>query len=229
MNDLRIILLLIGLAAIVGIYAWEMRTQRDRQRRATVLHEAGEPRVSALRVPARAAEGDIDVKAGPGAGEAPPPEFDIPPETAAPGALPVIAVHVTALSGKTFNGPAIAAAAASAGLEHGTMKIFHYLGVDDSGQPRPLFSVANMFEPGYFEAAEMQGFSTRGLTLFMETGAADAALTLELMLKTAEFLAGALGGEVNGPDRRRLDMRAIQQLRAQVTHAAGAASDGEGR
>ncbi|MBI2969490.1 MAG: cell division protein ZipA C-terminal FtsZ-binding domain-containing protein [Gammaproteobacteria bacterium] len=256
MNDLRLILLVLGLAIILGLYVWEVRKERSRQRRATILHETTDRGVPSIRFP-----GDTEDPGEPGqhgevigpalertaAGAHPVPErlsarreagtdagraiADLfhgaaaggkaAPVPHAPAPEDIIALHVAAPSGTSFKGPDIVSAAAAAGFRHGAMKIFHHYGAQAGPAPQPLFSMADMFEPGCFETEQMPGFATRGLTLFMNRSASgDDALALELMLKTAEFLADSLGGELCGPDHGRLDARGVSRLRERVRAGA---------
>lgn len=254
MNELRLILLIAGVAVIAGLYLWENRRQRDWQRRSTVLHEPRDPGLPGMRMQTDAGA----VESAPGSGDSlprPPAPGTAPgigttsnparqPAPTTAPAVPhlitkfkftnlfsgsqqgepldprrIIAVHLASPPGTSFRGPDIVSAGAAAGLHLGVMKIFHHIGAQTGNAPRPLFSMANMYEPGYFEVDSMNSFTTRGLTLFMCLfSPREDGLALELMIKTAEFLADALGGEVQGPDRQRLDARALGRLR---DHARG--------
>ena len=78
---------------------------------------------------------------------------------------------------------------------------------------RPLFSMADMYEPGSFDPDNMESRTTRGLSLFMclPTPVEDTR-AFELMLNTAERLAGILGGQVMGPDRKALNKEHIRSI-----------------
>lgn len=64
-----------------------------------------------------------------------------------------------ALSGDVIN-----SAAYANGLVFGKMNIFHRL--DDNDEP--IYSLANMMEPGYFDAESIHNLKTKGLVLFIQ-------------------------------------------------------------
>ena len=87
----------------------------------------------------------------------------------APPAEPdkVVTLFVLAPTGVPFPGSFVFEAMETAGLQYGDMEIFH---CNDSrtGGGVPLFSVANMVEPGTFDLSAIATFTTRGLVLFLQ-------------------------------------------------------------
>jgi cell division protein ZipA len=132
----------------------------------------------------------------------------------------VIVLYLEGEPGRHFTGPQIRTAMAAADLEFGEMGIYNHYGAGQTRTQRPVFSIANMFEPGRFDPAAMPQFRTAGLAMFMRLPAPvpiDGQVAFELMLATAKLLAKQLSARLNGEDHRPLDARAIERLRASVT------------
>jgi FtsZ-interacting cell division protein ZipA len=196
MDDLRLILLVAGALLVAGIWFMEMRGERRARRSSTMLGrdaqrdrdprpvtDAAEP--DAPLLPPMRALADADIGSPPSAQEV--PEF--------------IAIHVVPGGQRAFAGGEVSAAATDAGLVIGTERVFHMPG---AGGPAPLFTVVNMMKPGTFEPDGVT--PVRGLTMLMTLPCATGGqIVLDLMLRTADALAAALGGSVNGPDHRPLD------------------------
>jgi cell division protein ZipA len=130
----------------------------------------------------------------------------------------IIALHVTALPTKAFNGNDILDAVNHLGLEFGEMNIFHHYGIGDMQSEQPLFSLADMFEPGSFDLTQLDRRQTRGLTLFFCLPLpVDGQVVFELMLNTAQRLARRLGGEIRGPDHRVINDQQLAALRSKIS------------
>jgi len=125
-----------------------------------------------------------------------------------------VVLHVVAPEGGAFPGSDLRRAIESAGMAFGERKIFHF----PAHRPRgtaPDFSLANMVEPGYFEMAKMDDFSTSGVTLFMRLpGSRDGLSMFTHMLATCQILGRKLGGELWGETRQPLTPEKIGQLRS---------------
>lgn len=264
MDDLRLILLVLGIAVVAGIYLSESIKQRSLQRRRTLFRS--QPATDAADSGVAVANDDSDgntaepadlrrfmvdaagadqrvLSAGPGPRATPhtrtenagddeaPDQFPSARETTSPypvdsdGLLHyadltpdrIISLHVIPAPGRSFGGRAILDAMRAADLHYGPMKIFHHYGSEDSRSSQPLFSVASMLEPGYFELDRMDDYTARGLTFFLCVPTpVDAKVVFELMLGTARLLAYRLGGEVRGTDRERLDENQLAALRARL-------------
>ncbi|MFO1435474.1 MAG: cell division protein ZipA [Gammaproteobacteria bacterium] len=129
----------------------------------------------------------------------------------------IIALYVQAAEGKVFDGPSIVAAFAAVNMRFGEMSIFHHFGVGNMHAIAPIFSAANMFEPGSFDLSSLNRFTTRGIAFFMRLpGAFEASLAFELMLNTVQRMARELHGEVLDDTRAILGSHSIEQLRALV-------------
>lgn len=129
----------------------------------------------------------------------------------------IIALYVRPPRGHEFAGPAIVRSMNSVGLRFGDMDIFHHYGAGELRTELPLFSVANMVEPGYFDLDDVDGFATPGLALFLRLpGPLDGAVAFELFLNTAQRLAEALSGDLYGDPKKLLDGTAIDKMRQQA-------------
>ena len=126
----------------------------------------------------------------------------------------IISLYVRAPNGHEFAGPAIVRSMNSVGLRFGDMDIFHHYGVGDLRTDLPLFSVANMLEPGYFDLQDIDKLATPGLALFLRLpGPLDGAVAFELFLNTAQRLTEALSGELYGDPKKLLDGTVIDKMR----------------
>ena len=126
----------------------------------------------------------------------------------------IIVIYITAYKQPYFKGTDILKAAEAADMKYGDMRIFHYHGPDRKHALRPLLSLANISEPGYFVMEDMNTFTTKGLALFMCLPAEMGGdIAFEFMLDAAHALARSLGGELRGADRQPLDEDAINKLR----------------
>jgi len=126
----------------------------------------------------------------------------------------IMVIYITAESGSLLSGPDILHALESADMQFGDMNIFHYHGPDKNHATRALFSLANIHEPGSFDIDNMDRFSSNGLVLFMCLPAdIGGDIAFEIMLDTAHNLAYILGGELRGADRKILDTEKLNKMR----------------
>jgi len=134
---------------------------------------------------------------------------------------PTIILYVTASHIKTFTGTEIRQAADAVGMEYGVMDIFHHFGVGQMSTRHPLFSMANMFEPGNFNLDKLDSLTTRGIVLFMYRSIqVDGQVVFELLLNTAQRLANMLGGEIRGANHNLLTETEINTLRCRARRIA---------
>lgn len=130
----------------------------------------------------------------------------------------IITLHITALPTKPFSGEALLDAAGLVGLVYGEMNIYHHFGVGDMRSQQPLFSLANMYEPGHFKLDTIEKESIKGVTSFIcLPTVVDPLIVFELMLNTTQRLADILGGELRGPAHKLLSDKDIAALRNKIT------------
>lgn len=141
-----------------------------------------------------------------------PNETDVPESNKSTGDLLVL--YITSPSHISFNGLSISKAADEVGMIYGHMNIFHHFGPGKLHSGQPLFSLANMHEPGSFDLGRMSDLKTKGLAIFMYSPASiDASVVFELYLNTTQRLAELLGGTVRTVDNSILNNASIKTLR----------------
>jgi len=239
MDNLRLLLFILGMLGIALIYFWSIFSQQKQERKKTA-HQA-EPEITlsnfhedmSLQVDKEPlvslsglTDGELDLKPGSSADAgADLPDIQAGGEEAADlfpqenansdtGQEAPLALHITASPTQPFSGTALLRALELVEMEYGEMSIFHHYGTGEMKPAKALFSLANMYEPGSFNLDNIEQESIRGLTLFLRMPASSGAqIAFELMLSTAQRLADALGGEVCGAGRKLLDEREIAEMR----------------
>ncbi len=140
---------------------------------------------------------------------------ELPPEDE------ILILRVIAKEGKVFEGLKLLTATKNVEMKFGNMNIFHHYGVGQMKSDKPLFSLANMFEPGEFNLQEMDSFTTKGVVIYMSLPTSvDAIPGFELMLSTCQRLADELGGELRGMTNEALDDHVIQSMREKAQRFA---------
>ena len=129
----------------------------------------------------------------------------------------LMVLTVMAPADARFKGERLEAAFVGFDLEHGRMGLFHHFAGRQANDARPVFSVANVMEPGTFDVAGWRGFETEGLCLFMQVpGPIDGPIAFDLMVDIGAKLARELGGELRDSHRSSLTGQGIAQMREQV-------------
>ena len=99
--------------------------------------------------------------------------------------------------------------------------LFHHFGNRHGPTREPVFSAANVLNPGVFDFSAMDGLTTPGLCLFMRRpGPLPANVSFDLMLDVATRLARRLEAVVCDQQRCRLTVQATHALRERVMHFA---------
>jgi cell division protein ZipA len=207
MDDLRLILLLIGAAIIIVVYVWSRVQVRPRKRSAT--------RTPSIKSQSADDFDAADIEQELGRMERLVMEQrDDEPVALDPERL--LIVSVVAAQGGHFSGPALVN-----GFEHNRLcfderEIYSRMTIQ-SGKQRPVFYVANMVKPGTFPLSDMETFTTPGLTLFLQLPAPlDGVEAFDDFVKTAERLAVELGGELRDEQHCVLTHQALMQLRESI-------------
>lgn len=127
----------------------------------------------------------------------------------------VIAVFVMAEKEQPpIKGEQILSASYALKLQHGDMKIFHRHSETDNSI---LFSMANVFDPGWFELDQINQLETHGITFFMQVNRLDEpADVLDEMLICAHRMSTMLGASLCNAHRQPLDEAYTRQLREKV-------------
>ena len=126
----------------------------------------------------------------------------------------VLALYLRPASSDAFEGLLLEQALAAVGMRFGERNIYHHFGTGELSCKRPLFSLANMFEPGEFDPDNMAGFSTAGVALFIQfPSELDGPVAFELFLNAAQRLSEHLKADLLGEPRKPLDSAAIERMR----------------
>jgi len=126
----------------------------------------------------------------------------------------LLVLYITSPAHTLFNGLSISKAADEVGMVYGHMNIFHHFGPGKLHSGQPLFSVANMHEPGSFDLGRMADLKTKGIVAFMYSPASiDASVVFELYLNTTQRIAELLGGDIRTSDNELLNTASTNALR----------------
>ncbi len=215
MWTLRLILIALGLLFIVGLYFYTRRQQSERRRRGT----RSEPTV---REPAIRVEPNWSRR--PDGTAAPVAIPSVTPETpSAPDFKPVkgearrhtgigeekIFTLTVRLPDEGVAAETVTRTLAHLGCKPGVGHIYHCPGADG----HPLYSVANLFEPGVLDPLPAETL-LRGLVFFFTTRpGTNATLPFARMLGAAREAAERLGGRVQDDSHRPLTAARELELR----------------
>jgi cell division protein ZipA len=184
MTNLRWVLLALGILILLGIYSWGKGWLQPLIESVSALRRA--PRAPTVRV-----EPEIHTD-----------ESNAPSETAAvTQASPVVAqmekvvtLRFVPVGGEIASNRVILALR-RAGLKHGKYGIFHMHADELSNEP--MFSVANLTEPGSFDLSKLAESTIPGMSFFMLLpGSGNAVDRFDAMVATAKSLARELDGEL---------------------------------
>jgi cell division protein ZipA len=129
----------------------------------------------------------------------------------------MVVLYVVAQQDSFFSGMELIKMLEALGLKYGKFDIFHHYGVGALKSDKPVFSVANLVEPGTLNPEEMFDLSTPGLAFFMRLpGPFGGRIALELMLKNAKELAESLGGTLQDEVYTPLDNNKINAMRERI-------------
>ena len=213
MWELRWVLLALGIVLIAGVWIWSGRSSRDSgkskktagsgQRRAAPEDqteadtEAPSEGMSTTSVEAAAEDEEEPENAAGDSGEETVHAQGAAEQLAAGKADPIDRVITIRCQTKEGNVSVeqVVLALRAAGLVHGQYDIFHRQAED--AESEPVFSVANLTEPGSFDLTRASESTTAGITLFMVLpGQGDAVERFDMMTLAARELAGELDAEL---------------------------------
>lgn len=129
----------------------------------------------------------------------------------------VMVIYLLAQPGRKFSGGEIKRIAKSERLQFGADYYFHrYSNTRD--KTGSIFGIANILEPGLFDAIDSEDFSTPGLVFFQQLSNAGAALeAFDEMLKSVIQFKEQLDGHLQDSSRNPLNKKAMIKLREQVS------------
>lgn len=117
-----------------------------------------------------------------------------------------------------FCGSDIVSACKKAGLQLGEFNIFHrYALINDKVLMTPVCSLVNLFEPGYFILDEIDGFTTEGLSLFMQLpGPIDSVDAFKILMDVSEKLSLHLNATICDETRSVVTAQTVAHLREKI-------------
>jgi cell division protein ZipA len=128
----------------------------------------------------------------------------------------IVTLFIAARAGQAISGPDLVVAAEKAGLVFGHRNIFHRM-VDQHPEKGPIFSVANLVKPGYFEMATIKELRTPGISFFMTLpGPLPALDAWDALLPTAQRMAELLDGVLLDADRNALGRQRVANIRDEL-------------
>lgn len=187
-STLRWILIICGAALLGGLLLFGNPNRKPKQRklkrrktnrRKAVATSRQEPALDGDQEPSRfddpkfSSAPRVEPTLEPGQGELPIDDAgaaagDKPDKPASNPAGPppdkVVVLYLQVRDNRHVVGVELLEAAVKSGMEFGDMNIFHRM---LEGNKQPLFSMANLEEPGSFDKDEWNTLETRGMTLFM--------------------------------------------------------------
>ncbi|HSX64084.1 MAG TPA: cell division protein ZipA, partial [Pseudoxanthomonas sp.] len=108
----------------------------------------------------------------------------------------IVSLYVAARAGQVLRGEDIVVAAEKTGLTFGHMNVFHRL-IEGHPERGPVFSMANILQPGSFDMANIREMETPAIAFFLTLPAPMTALEAwEKLLPNVERMAELLGGVV---------------------------------
>lgn len=131
----------------------------------------------------------------------------------------IVVLNIIANQEQWLMGTQVVNAVCNAGMQYGDPGIFHYI-LPENPQSEPLFSLANILNPGVFQMSKLEQLTTPGVTLFMRVtdtaGTTNGLDAFTHMHDTAQQLAHALNAEVYDERRQLLTEVAISRLRDRI-------------
>lgn len=219
MSELQWAFLIIGLAAVIGIYFY---SRRDSALKGWTPSGASDSPLKP-KPPTREqmdmfqATGEFDEY---GVSRPRPAQGRVAPtlEGKKPAKVQekVVALLIAEREGTAIFGPKLHEALRAQKLEYGARQIYHR-----HEQGMVQFSVAGLLKPGTLDPAEAQGFQTPGLSVFMLLpGAVKPLLAFDDMLTTAKGLARLLNADVYDTKRQPLSDETAAAMRLEVENWA---------
>ena len=124
-----------------------------------------------------------------------------------------VSISVMAPSNQTFSAQSLLKAFSNNKLCYGEQQFYQRIDRSD-GSLRSVYAVANAVNPGGLPDTEKDGFTSPGITFFMQLpGPIASDLAFDDMLTTAERLAAELGGELRDQEHKPLTQQTIAHLR----------------
>ncbi|NOH32035.1 cell division protein ZipA [Vibrio chagasii] len=138
--------------------------------------------------------------------------------------LEVVVLNVHCAGEIPFIGTELFRSMENNGLTYGEMSIYHCF-AQSTDEPKVIFSVANMMQPGTLEHDDPADFTTKGISFFMTLpcyGQADQ--NFNVMLSAAQKIADDMGGNVLDESRNLMTPNRLSDYRKQIRDFMSAAN-----
>lgn len=232
-TELRMALLVAGLALLVAVYLWGWSKSRKSRKRKFENFDfdtdplptppdsgpvpAVDPLEAVLEDEEDAPELEIEEvleeeEKGPGYQ----PSLLGQEAEGQPTVSKLIILHVMAKRPRMFNGTDIVGIAREFGLEYDQMNVFHKK-VKRRGGKRAMYSIVNAVKPGTFDLDRMDKFETPGISFVMSLPGPEKGLkAFNIMMEAAKKTAERLRGDLLDESRNRLNAQAITRMKEDV-------------
>lgn len=128
----------------------------------------------------------------------------------------IIMLYLAARSGHTISGAELVLATEKVGLIYGHHNIYHRLS-ESSRSNEPVFSMANVIQPGFFDLSQIDSLQTPGVSFFMTLpGPVTAIQAWDTMLPIAERMAQLLDAVLLDSDRNALGRQRILHIKEEL-------------
>lgn len=129
----------------------------------------------------------------------------------------LIALYLVEKHGGLLAGSDIIAALEATGMRYGDMKIFHYLAENANGDMEPVFSIANLVEPGWFDLISISSMRTPGLSIFLNLpGPIDNISAFDAMVVVISKLESMLPVTLKDKSRSEVTKAMLQRMREEI-------------
>lgn len=211
MEELRWILLIVGVGLIAGIYfLGDPKPEKDSTDGGNPLDEDLEKELKNLEKVVSDRDRVGDESASPVATSAKPHASVLISDPDS-----ILTLYLSPLG--TLTKQQIFSAADETGLEFGDLNIFHRLQTGSQNGGQAIFSVANITKPGDFDPAAPEHLPSSGLCLFLTLPNPMSALDAwDAMLATGQRLSALLECEIQDESHCTLTRQRIAHIREQM-------------
>ncbi len=127
----------------------------------------------------------------------------------------VIAFTILAPEGQKFSGLDLKAALKNLGFQHGDMQVYHRM--TPGMRKKPLFSVANIIEPGTFNPQDDANMNTPGVLMFAKLpGPINGLVLFDDLLETAQTLTDNLNGTLCDQSKQQVNQNILETMRGRI-------------
>ena len=128
----------------------------------------------------------------------------------------LVMLYLAAKSGQSISGAELVLATEKVGLVYGHNNIYHRL-AEGVNANEPIFSMANVIQPGYFDLDQIDTLQTPGVSFFMTLpGPVTAIQAWDSMLPIAERMAQLLDAVLLDSDRNALGRQRILHIKEEL-------------